>query len=105
MRILGFALFLALGASAAVAGNTAPSSLDVQKPLPATQPHWTAIHAKVFPGCVETGTFIPARIVVVPREGEARTTPYNEASVARIADSWNDYVPANDLYTIGRGPR
>ena len=105
----------AIGAGLAfllIAAAEVPAELleDQQVAAPATRapvetPRWNGIYAKAFPGCVGHGSFIPARIVVVPREGDARTMPYDEASVARITATWSNEDPADDLYTVGRCAR
>lgn len=105
MRYLGLALFAALAAGA-VTANVLPTSSQTQTQVaPAPQPHWTAAHAKAFPGCVGHGSFLPARIVVVAREGAAKALPYDDATIARIDATWATPSVWDDLYTIGRCAR
>jgi hypothetical protein len=105
MRWLALALFAAL-AAAAVTANVVPMSSQTQAHVaPAPQPHWTAAHEKAFPGCVGTGSFLPARVVVVAREGAAKALPYNDTSVTRIRATWETPSFWDDLYTIGKCAR
>lgn len=104
MRCLGLALFAAVSTTAVVATQTAQAQ-TMTPAAPAPAPHWTAAHAVQFPGCVATGSFVPARIVVVAREGAARTMPYTDATIARIDATWATDDAWDDLYTIGRCAR
>lgn len=105
MRYLGLALFAAMAAMVVVAnGQPAPAQTQADV-VPAPTPHWSAVYAEAFPGCVGTGSFVPARIVVVAREGAAKVVRYNDATVARINATWATPDAWDDLYTIGRCKR
>ena len=105
MRFLGPALFTSASVGV-LALNAHPVSSPTNPPaIPTAEPHWTAAHAHEFPGCVGTGSFLPSRIVVVARRGEARTMPYTEATIARIDATWRTADVWDDLYTIGRCAR
>ncbi len=110
MRSLGLALVMAV-AVLVFAGNERPPSTtqasDIE--VPTQTPHWNGIYAATFPGCTASGAYIPARIVVVPRDssryGSARTLPYDRAGVARINATWDNDTLGDDLFTIGKCAR
>lgn len=103
MRLLGLALIT--GAFAGVlAVNAQPVAKQIAPDAPVA-PHWTAATAEQFPGCVGTGSFIPARIVVANRAGETQAMPYSEATIAKIDATWATGDAWDDLYTIGRCAR
>jgi hypothetical protein len=110
MRSLGLALVTAI-AVVVLAGNDRPTSTNQSSDIEVPQqiPAWNGIYAATFPGCTASGTYIPARIVVVPRDsgtyGKARTLPYDEATVARINASWDNDTLGDDLFTIGKCAR
>ena len=110
MRSLGLALVTVI-AVLVFAGNEPPPSTsrasDVE--VPTQTPHWNGIYAAAFPGCTASGAYIPARVVVVPRDGSryggARRMPYNRATVARINATWDNDTLGDDLFTIAKCAR
>lgn len=106
MRVLGYGLIVVTLAFVALLAATArPSRTSGDIAIPRSAPQWNGIYAKAFPACSGDGSFIPARIVVVPREGAAQTMRYSDATIARINASWDNEDPTDDLYTIGKCAR